>query len=257
MTTVSKLAAASPTALVRKHYERAAVATYQPINTRLFEGNYVWRGTFEAVDQLTRLLEFRSALDVGCAEGLTLELLNRGRKRVGYVGTDVAIAFLVKAKLRLARLDSTLVQSDIQFLPFDCHSFDLSICLAVLEHVPDVNRAIAELSRVTRYHCIVMVPLEAQWPPIPFLRGLLRRLEPHRRESLTLFTIKDLRREIATAGFKVIRTITFEWLPLNFIYNRVKARKRIAWLEQLDHWLAGYLSSHHAVLLLIKNDGRD
>lgn len=254
MNITCNLATKSSTALVRGQYERVAGATYQPTNTRLFERNYVWRGTFEAVEQLTRSVEFCSALEVGCAEGLVLQLLVRGRACFAYVGTDLAREFLNKAKLRLAGYDISLLQSDVQSLPFDSRSFDLTICLAVLEHVPNIARAVAELSRVTKQYCIVMVPLEAQWPPASFLRGLLCRVEPHRRESLTLFTLEALKRKISTSGFRITNAVTFEWLPLNFIYNSMKTRKRIAWLERLDHMLARYLPSHHAVLLLIKDN---
>jgi len=42
------------------------------------------------------------------------------------------------------------VRADIQDLPFDAGSFDLVLCMHVLEHVPDDHRALRELHRVLR-----------------------------------------------------------------------------------------------------------
>jgi SAM-dependent methyltransferase len=62
-------------------------------------------------------------------------------------------------------LDSPLaeIHADITDLPLEDNSFDLILCLHVLEHVPDDHKAIAELSRVLRPggKALVQVPI---WP---------------------------------------------------------------------------------------------
>jgi len=53
------------------------------------------------------------------------------------------------------------MQADIQSLPFDDNSFDVIICSHILEHIPDDEKAVAELRRVLseKGHIFIQVPL--------------------------------------------------------------------------------------------------
>lgn len=65
---------------------------------------------------------------------------------------------------RSADIDSALAddQVDIQALPYDDATFDVVICLHVLEHIPDERKAMSELLRVLKPsgRAIVMVPID-------------------------------------------------------------------------------------------------
>jgi SAM-dependent methyltransferase len=74
------------------------------------------------------------------------------------------------------------VQADVTDLPFRDESFDLLVCLHVLEHVPDDRKAIAELFRVLRPGGQAVIQL----PPSPFEETLEdeRVTSPAERERL-------------------------------------------------------------------------
>ncbi len=52
----------------------------------------------------------------------------------------------------------TTVAGDLTGLTFADNSFDLVFCTEVLEHIPELQKAVSELARVTRKHLVVGVP---------------------------------------------------------------------------------------------------
>lgn len=92
-------------------------------------------------------------LDVGCGEG-TAEL-SLGRLRISQLSL-----FGVDRNLERVRLTATegrshnyrlhLAGAEISRLPFRTGAFDATFCVAVLQHVTDLPRAVRELARVTR-----------------------------------------------------------------------------------------------------------
>lgn len=59
--------------------------------------------------------------------------------------------------------DHYVQQGDITDLPFDDNRFDLIICNHVLEHIPNDQQAMSELSRVLKPNgtCLITVPIKA------------------------------------------------------------------------------------------------
>ena len=74
-------------------------------------------------------------LDVGCGKKPYLPFFQNALE---YVGVDIADSPLVD------------VQGAVEDLPIDDASYDLVLCIQVLEHVEDPARAVAELHRVVK-----------------------------------------------------------------------------------------------------------
>jgi SAM-dependent methyltransferase len=91
-------------------------------------------------------------LDVGCGEGLAEVAIGRLRvSQLELVGVD-----LVVSKVAAARQETRSHNQRVQFaagdashLPFRTGAFDSIYVVAVLQHVRDVEAAVAELARVT------------------------------------------------------------------------------------------------------------
>lgn len=120
------------------------------------------------VDFLSRHAAGRRVLEVGCGTGLILARIARIAQHAE--GVDLSPKMLEKAA---ARGLTTQVASATS-LPFPDASFDLTYALKVLPHVQDVQRALAEMVRVTRPGGVVV----AEFYNPRSIRGLLKRLGP-------------------------------------------------------------------------------
>jgi SAM-dependent methyltransferase len=99
-----------------------------------------------------------------------MRLLPEGRQSILEVGAfDAHFTPLLAARFpRVTALDLqkppvegpgiVAVQGDVTALDFPDNSFDCSFCVEVLEHVPALEKACAELTRVTRGEIIIGVP---------------------------------------------------------------------------------------------------
>jgi 2-polyprenyl-3-methyl-5-hydroxy-6-metoxy-1,4-benzoquinol methylase len=97
----------------------------------------------------------KEVLDAGCGTGYgTLILAEAGAKAV--TGIDVAQEAVDAASERLGDRGS-IVQGDLRELPFDDDSFDLVVCLEVIEHVAEGAAVVAEFRRVLRPDGVLLV----------------------------------------------------------------------------------------------------
>jgi len=133
-------------------------------------------GGFEAaLDDLFGRAAPGSLLDVGCGEGvLTLHWAERlGAGRV--IGIDLQDPKLETewAARRRANLEFSAMSAEQ--LPFADGEFDLAAAIEVLEHVPDPERVLAEMTRVAAGHLLVSVPREPLWRALNVARGAYLR----------------------------------------------------------------------------------
>jgi ubiquinone/menaquinone biosynthesis C-methylase UbiE len=130
-------------------------------------------GYHELLDELEagyvkRFGQGRDVLEVGCGTGLVLLRIREFARQAR--GVDLSPGMLAKAQQR--GLDATL--GSATELPFEDNSFDVTCSFKVLAHVPEIDKALAEMARVTRPGGMVLAEFYN-----PFsLRGLLRRLGP-------------------------------------------------------------------------------
>lgn len=91
-------------------------------------------------------------LDLGCGPGFGIaELLDRVGATGSIVGVDRSPQMLSAAARRCAgHRNVTLHEADVAALPVDDAAFDRALSVQVIEYVPDVTAALAELRRVVR-----------------------------------------------------------------------------------------------------------
>lgn len=91
-------------------------------------------------------------LDVGCGEGLAEVALGRLHiSQVRLVGVDLVVDKVIKASQETASHNQRVkfAAADACRLPFRDGVFDSIYCVAVLQHVNDVETAVTEFARVT------------------------------------------------------------------------------------------------------------
>lgn len=100
----------------------------------------------EILDQATG-----TVLEVGCGRGHLAGLLAAAHE---LIACDMVIDPALPERFPAAAFQ----EASLGDLPFADHSFDTVVCTHTLEHVLDVQRAIADLRRVARQRLIVVVP---------------------------------------------------------------------------------------------------
>lgn len=108
-------------------------------------------------------------LDVGCGEGYVLEYLRGKLPHIRLWGVDLDQEALKLARVR--NTDTALYRGDVLNLPFADGSFDLVLCLEVLEHLESPWLAVDELARVSSRDILVSVPNQPFFSLANFLRG--------------------------------------------------------------------------------------
>lgn len=92
-------------------------------------------------------------LDCGVGNGsLSIALDNLMKGPIDFHAIDTSAEMLVQAKsvMQRAGLDPNLQLADVMSLPYEDQSFDVVMAAHVLEHLPDPQRALAEMVRVLK-----------------------------------------------------------------------------------------------------------
>src|SRR6185436_4143384 len=126
--------------------------------------------------------------------------------------------------------DPAVIIGPIESMPFEDASFDSALCNAVLEHIIDPERAMAELARVVRKggHLVITVPFLQPYHPCP---GDYRR-----------YTADGLAQLGRNAGLEVV-----ELLPVHSIAQTLGwiiweyAREKGGLLRKSAAWMIAFL----------------
>jgi ubiquinone/menaquinone biosynthesis C-methylase UbiE len=86
------------------------------------------------------------ALDAACGTGRhTRRLVDCGHSVIGVDGSPEMLAVA-----RVRAPEATFADGDLQHLPVASDAFDLVVCSLAFDHVPNIDRPVAELARVLR-----------------------------------------------------------------------------------------------------------
>lgn len=118
-------------------------------------------------------------LDAGCGTGLNLRHLPAGSTGIDINPRNVAL-------LRQRLPDHTIVEGDVEALPFADGSFGTVLCTEVIEHIPDPSAALAEYRRVLQPGGVLIgsVPARSAIWKLRFLSSTCPHSEPFHNEYL-------------------------------------------------------------------------
>ena len=118
-------------------------------------------------------------LDAGCGTGLNLRHLPEGS-----TGIDINPRNIQLLRRRLP--NHTVVEGDVEALPFADASFGTVLCTEVIEHIPDPSAALAEYRRVLQPGGVLIgsVPARSAIWKLRFLSSTCPHSEPFHNEYL-------------------------------------------------------------------------
>ncbi|HEX6375438.1 MAG TPA: class I SAM-dependent methyltransferase [Allosphingosinicella sp.] len=130
------------------------------------------------IDRILVEVEGESVLDAGCGRGHLARLIARSDAGVTVVGADLA------PPPTEGPANLSFVQAWLGRLPFADKSFDTIVSTHTLEHVLDLDGALADLRRIARRRLILVVPREreAKYPLnlhvhfFPYVHSFLNRI---------------------------------------------------------------------------------
>ncbi len=220
-------------------------------------------------------------LDAGCGEGvLSWYLAERGAR---VTAIDISTPNVENAKKFLEKRGVSdrveVLQGDAEKLPFPDASFDLVVSSHVLEHLPDFDKGLAEIRRVTKKRAVVALPTcfnlaaasqlggvdfwyfrkKALWG-LPW--GLVRILFNITGEGVQEGYADHgelphiwrypwvMRRRLERGGFRIVR---FEAATLMLPYLNA-ALPLVKFLDRFKHWPFLRNLGHGSVALIEKRD---
>jgi SAM-dependent methyltransferase len=137
-------------------------ASKNPIEKRMMAG------FFGALETMLTGLAPSVVVEIGAGEGRIIERLKERFPAATVVGLDLPDTDLAD---EWDEIDAPMFFGDATRMPFVDKSIDLVVGLEVLEHVPNPERALADIARVCRGTAVLSVPREPIWRAGNIARG--------------------------------------------------------------------------------------
>lgn len=190
-------------------YFQQVAADYEARYSANDVGGHALRARRDRVRELVGGAGVR-VLDVGCGSGpMAPDLSHPGGR---FVGVDASVGMVAEAaRLRDDLPNVHFAAADAEVLPFVDGYFDVVICIGVLERVPDRDRAVDDMARVTRPGGVVLVTFPnlvspyATWrgfvwyPAVATLKRLVAAVTDRPAGPLLLSPVRHWTRRSATA----------------------------------------------------------
>ena len=187
-------------------------------NSNLFIQKFWQRHKIESVLNYVKRGEF--VLDLGSGSGVVSD-------KIANMGCEVVAADLSLGKIKNCRKKNpqTLgVVCDGRDLPFKEGSFDRVICIEVIEHIPQAEKCVSEISRVLgdNGELVLTTPnYRSLWPVVEYLWDTLGKGIDYRLQHVSKFNKDSLVKSLGTGGLEVleVRTIFF-FTPLSSLFSK-------------------------------------
>jgi SAM-dependent methyltransferase len=187
-------------------------------------------------------------LDLGCGEGRHV-ISAYMEFDIQAVGVDLSFDDLKISAERFTQFSEpsngnksfSLSASNALSLPFASNSFDAVICSEVLEHIPDYQAVLAEITRVLKPKGVFATSVPRAWPE-KICWALSRAYHEVEGGHIRIFNARTLRKNIQQQGYAYYAGhwahalhVPFWWLKCLF-WDKQETSKLIAAYHKLLVW---------------------
>lgn len=123
-------------------------------------GRYLISNFFRNVENMLPK-NVESLLEVGCGPGYSTEKIAEKYSLAQYCASDIDADLIELARQRNPGVQFS--KESVYNINHRDGSFDLVICLEVLEHLTEPEKAVKEIMRVTNKYALLSVPNEPMW----------------------------------------------------------------------------------------------
>lgn len=156
----------------------------------------------------------KDILDLGCGPGYLIKILSDYFPEKTYTGVDLEESFIAFAKNLLPENHLHFIQSDVYDLNLK-NPFDFIHVRALLQHLPDINRFLETLVKLTKLGSSVLfmdsagseVAISRFIPDIPSFRDFFLKLAKSQKEKGgNRDCLIDLEKKLQQFPFEIIRS---------------------------------------------------
>lgn len=228
------------------HYQADAESIVDPeaLNPLRFASE---RRRFEALLRLLDLKEGERLLDAGCGSGWLSGSASRGGARVW--AFDVALAGVAAARGRYPEVEAFSV-GDLYRLSFGAGVFDAVVVSEVLEHLEDIDAALAEVGRILKPGGRLLVSVPYRETIVPHLCIHCNRLTPA-NAHLHRFDEVNLPDVLHRAGLNPLQTLLLTNKGLELLRFPLRSRSWPYWAWRAVDRLCNRLTGKAAFIAVL------
>ena len=160
-------------------------------------------------------------LDVGCGSGvLSTKCIEQGSSVVGFDLNYNAVKYIHSKNMK----KSSFLIADAQNLPFKSNIFDGAVCGTIIEHVPNPEKMVGEITRVLKTNgkiCITTPNSRSLWPLIEELWDRFGRGRNYGETHLRIYNEKNLKNALKDYNIYHFTTL-FVIAPFIALFNSKK-----------------------------------
>ena len=144
---------------------------------------------FDYLERFCPNTEF-GLLDIGCGRGEYFPFFKKWSLNSKIIGFDVSLEKLFTAKTNAKNNNIDIVRGDISHLPFKNGTFDILLCLSVLEHLNNPKMLVNDFKHVLKENGIVIIIVPWLWDirSHPIKAIINRSLDSVRKSNPNLFS---------------------------------------------------------------------
>lgn len=150
-------------------------------------------------------------LDIGSADGIVLDLLDKELNFKKAVGIDISVPKIEHSKIKL-------IEGSAEKLPFKSNQFDVVLSSSVIQYIKDKTKMISESERVLKEDGIIIITA-----PNPLFNKIAHKLNYYKKdeEEDSLYykdiSLKELQTLLKNSGFEIVCKRKFILFPFGRI----------------------------------------
>ena len=202
---------------IKRYFNQSAVSYYQDYAREDSAGDSLNK---KYLTYLIPLSENKRVLEIGCGPGtLSKQIAKTSGFNVGLDFSEDMLGLAGKPKDR-----PYFLIADAKSLPFKNDSFDLVFLIRTLQHIPDVNKTLSEITRIIPADSLVVFDFINIWNPFAFIRAALGRV--FKLVYLRADNKKSVANYCQRANIKIDHIY-----PLVFFVDMPNLKKYLPWLR--------------------------